>query len=73
MSQFLCINLRYFLVITVDSKILPMHEAERLAKFENLDDMRAETVQILQQIPAQLTQTLDYQAQDLVSTLSRIA
>ncbi|KAI6228042.1 hypothetical protein M3Y95_00580700 [Aphelenchoides besseyi] len=61
------------LAYTVDSRILSMNEAKHLASFTNVEDMRAQTVQILQSLPAQLTQTLDHNSQDLVSSLSRIS
>jgi hypothetical protein len=50
-----------------------MDEAEKLAKLSSLEDLRAETVQILQKIPADLTQSLGYPSQDLVATLSRVS
>ncbi|KAI6194240.1 hypothetical protein M3Y96_01104000 [Aphelenchoides besseyi] len=60
------------LAYTVDSRILSMNEAKHLASLANVKDLRAQTVQILQSLPAQLTQTLAHNSQDLVSSLSRI-
>ncbi|KAI6184154.1 hypothetical protein M3Y97_00565900 [Aphelenchoides bicaudatus] len=61
------------LAFTFDSRILSMDEAGKLAKLSNVGDLRAETVQILQKIPADLTQSLGYPARDLVTTLSRVS
>lgn len=56
------------LAMTVDSRILSIEETNRLAKFSSVEDLCAETVQILQKIPADLAQSLD-----LVNTLGRIS
>lgn len=49
-----------------------MDEAKALAKYDNIEHILAETVQILQRTSVDLTQSLNHHSQDLVSTLSRI-
>ncbi|KAH7727410.1 Protein MRPL-10 [Aphelenchoides avenae] len=61
------------LAVAADDRILSMNHVEELAKLSSLEDLRAQTVHILSQIPAQLTQAIDHQSRDLVTLLSHVA
>ncbi|CAD5211660.1 unnamed protein product [Bursaphelenchus okinawaensis] len=62
----------YPLVITYDDKVLSLEQIEELSTVSDPDQLRAQTVQILQTIPQQLVSTLSHPAQHLTSLLSNI-
>ncbi|TKR82484.1 hypothetical protein L596_016204 [Steinernema carpocapsae] len=61
------------LAISVGNRLVSMEEAEKLAKLQSLEDVRAETVQLFDRIPHQLVQSLDHQSHSLVGGLEQYA
>uniref|UniRef100_A0A1I7YRH4 Large ribosomal subunit protein uL10m n=1 Tax=Steinernema glaseri TaxID=37863 RepID=A0A1I7YRH4_9BILA len=59
------------LAVTVGHRIISIEEANKLAKLQSLEDVRAETAQILDRIPHQLVQSLDSQSHTLVGSLQQ--
>ncbi|KAK0395153.1 hypothetical protein QR680_001142 [Steinernema hermaphroditum] len=59
------------MAVTVGHRIISIDEASKLAKLNSLEDVRAETAQILDRIPHQLVQSLDSQSHTLVGSLEQ--
>ena len=62
-----------FLAVVVDHRILSMKDVRELAKLQSLEDLRAQTVQILTTQLNQLPMTLEATSQELVSNLTAIS
>ena len=60
------------LALTFDDRIFSMKEIKELSKLPTFEMLRAQTAQILDQIPAQLTQALDHHGRELSSILSNL-
>ena len=60
------------LVLTFDDRIFSMKEIEELTKLPDFETLRAQTAQILDQIPVQLTQALDHHGKELSAILSNL-
>uniref|UniRef100_A0A7E4VMH8 Large ribosomal subunit protein uL10m n=1 Tax=Panagrellus redivivus TaxID=6233 RepID=A0A7E4VMH8_PANRE len=67
------VNFLVPLVLTFDSRIVSVKEAEELAKLPDVELLRAQTAQILDQIPVQLTQSLGQHGQELSNILGQIS
>uniref|UniRef100_A0AC34RTP3 Ribosomal protein L10 n=1 Tax=Panagrolaimus sp. JU765 TaxID=591449 RepID=A0AC34RTP3_9BILA len=61
------------LAITYDNRIMSMKEVEKLTDLPDLEMVRAQTTQILDQIPVQLTQALNHHGEQLSTILSQIS
>ncbi|CAD5216161.1 unnamed protein product [Bursaphelenchus xylophilus] len=60
------------LAITYDDKILSLRQINELCELTDPEHIRAQTVQLLQTVPSQLTSTLDHPSQNLTFLLSNI-
>lgn len=63
---------RITLVVVVGDRILSMANAKELAKLDDVDQVRAQTTQILGTLPQQLVQTLETCSTQLCSTLEAL-
>jgi len=60
------------LAVAMDNRILSISHARELAKLGSLEDLRAQTTQILAQIPQQIVQTIDSPINHLTFSLNSL-
>ncbi|KAE9552264.1 hypothetical protein FO519_004510 [Halicephalobus sp. NKZ332] len=72
MSETEKLNFVIPLVLTFDERIFSTKEISELTKLPDLEMLRAQTAQILDQIPVQLTLSLDHHGQELSAILGNL-